>query len=328
MRRFPGSLLLLPGALVVAGVLAFGIPINTPGGMLLGTRPLQGTRIEGATFPKRLIDPAGFVLAIPAPPQRIVSIVLAGDQILTALVPPERLAGVTYLVDTPEVSNLFGIIPATVPRLHTEVETILSLQPDLVVVAGYTRAETIRFLVAAGIPVVRFQGYDSFHDIIANIHTLAAAVGAEPQATQLVAMLQQRLDSVARRVHGRACPRVLSYADGGYTAGSGSLIDEMITRAGGCNVIREVGLQGATQLSLEMALSLQPEVILTESWSPTSGDAAIRLFLDDPRWQHVPAIQQRRIYAIPGGWLTAVSQYAVQALEAIAWCLHPEAFAS
>ncbi len=328
MRRFSGSSLMLPYALAVAGVLALGIRIETPGGILLGIRSLQATRIEGDVFPKRLIDPVGFVQHIPAPPQRIISVILAGDQILTALVAPERLAGVTYLVDAPEISNIVGAVPSTVPRLHTEIETILSLQPDLVVVAGYTRAETVRFLVAAGIPVMRFQQYGSFHEVLANIRTLGAAVGAEEQAAQLIASMQERLDTIARRVRGLPCPRVLYYAESGYTAGPGSLIDEMITRAGGCNVVQEVGLQGATRLSLETALSLEPEVILTENWRVTPGYDARRAFLDDPRWQQVPAVQQGRIYAIPGAWLSAVSQYAVRGLEAIAPCLHPGAFTS
>jgi iron complex transport system substrate-binding protein len=119
---------------------------------------------------------------------------------------------------------------------------------------------------------------------------------------------------------------VLYYGGGGYSAGRDTLIDAMITLAGGHNVARDVDLRGQGRLPLEVAVSLRPEVILVSAWEPGAGDDSGAAFVHHPVWANVPAVQDGRVYGIKGAWLTSVSQYAVNALEAMARVLHPEAF--
>ena len=316
----------LPTMLALAGLLALLRYGGSARAALLGYGLLQPTRIEGGRFPKRLFDPAGGTQTLAAPPQRIASAILSGDHMLAALVPTNRLAGVTYLVDEPTISNIVGVVPPAVPRITAEIETLLTLQPDLVVVAGYTRAETVRLLVAANIPVVRFHLYGSFQGVIDNLRTLGAAVGAEPRADRLIDDMRRRIDAVTQRVRGRQRPRVLYHAPAGYTMGAETLIDEMIQLAGGFNVVREAHLTGPVKLQQEVMLSLAPDVIIVGDWSATPGAEAVRELTRNPVWRHAPAVANGRVYAIRGAWLTSVSQYAAHGLEAIARALHPEAF--
>lgn len=317
----------LSATLILAGLLMLLMYGGSPRVALLSYGFLQATKIEGEQFPKRLIDPAGTIQSIPAPPQRIVSAILSGDDMLAALVSTDRLVGVTYLVDDPSISNIVDVVPPSVTRLHAEIETMLALQPDLVLVAGYTRVDTVRLLIAANIPVVRFYLDGSFRDVMDNLRTLGAAVGAAPKAARLIDDMQQRIDAVAHRVKGRTRPRVLYYAPAGYTMGTETLIDEMIQGAGGVNVAREIQLSGPGKLQLEVMLNLAPDVIIMGDWSLTPGPQAVRAILHHPMWQHVPAVANGRVYTIRGAWLTSVSHHAVHGLEAIAQRLHPEAFA-
>src|SRR5579872_91380 len=69
-------------------------------------------------------------------PRRIVSLTLATDEMLLDLVPVERVIGVTFLVDDPEISNVAGRYPPDVPRLRQgDAERIVGMQPDLVCLA-------------------------------------------------------------------------------------------------------------------------------------------------------------------------------------------------
>ncbi|ETW93247.1 MAG: hypothetical protein ETSY1_40035 [Candidatus Entotheonella factor] len=317
----------LPTTLILAGLIGLLTYGNSARVALLGDGLLQGTRIEGDRFPKRLTGPDGAVQVIPAPPQRIVSAILSGDHILAALVPPRHLAGVTYLVDDPSISNITGLIPPSVPRIAAEIETLLALQPDLVLVADYTRAETVRLLAAAHIPVVRFHQHASFRGVMDNIRTLGQVVGAVPQAEQIIDDMRRRIDAVVQRVRERKRPRVLYHAPGGYTMGAETLIDEMIEQAGGINVARELQLTGPVKVQQEVMLSLAPDVIIVADWSATPGPQAIQGLLHNPVWQHIPAVTNRRVYAMRGAWLTSLSHYAVHGLEAMARILHPEALA-
>ncbi len=326
-RRIAGraAVAVVPAVLIVLGVVAFAATGGTTRLSLLGARPFHATQVVGQDFPKRLIDPSGIPQTLAAPPNRILSGVLASDEILTALVPPERLAAVTYLVDEPGLSDVAKLLPPGLPRIHAEAETMLALRPDLVVLASYTRAATVRLLVAAGIPVVRFQWYRSFADIMNSVRMLAAAVGADDNGARLVDDMRQRIADVEGRTQGLARPRVLYYG-GGYSAGEDTLIDAMITLAGGHNVARDVDLRGQGRLPLEVAVSLRPEVILVSAWEQITGGNRVAAFLHHPVWADVPAVQDGRVYGIKGAWLSSVSHYSVNALEAIARVLHPEAF--
>ena len=315
-----------PAVLIVIGVMAFAAAGGTTRLSLLGARPFHATQVVGHDFPKRLIDPSGLPQTLAEPPSRILSGVLASDEILTALVPPDRLAGVTYLVDEPGLSEVARLLPPDLPRIHGEAETILALRPDLVVLASYTRATTVRLLASAGVPVVRFQWYRSFADIMNSIRMLAAAVGAEDSGARLVADMQRRIAEVERRSQGLARPRVMYYGSGGYSAGRGTLIDAMITLAGGHNVARDVGLRGQERLPLEVAVSLRPEVILVSQWERLTGGNRAAAFLHHPVWAEAPAVREGRVYGINGAWISSVSHYSVKALEAIARVLHPEVF--
>ena len=327
VRRIAGraTAAVVPVVLIVLGVVAFAATGGTTRLSLLGARPFHATRVVGQDFPKRLIDPSGIPQTLGAPPNRILSGVLASDEILTALVPSERLAGVTYLVDEPGLSDVAKLLPPDLPRIHAEAETMLALRPDLVVLASYTRATTVRLLAAAGVPVVRFQWYRSFADIMDSIRMLAAAVGADDNGARLVDDMRRRIAEVEERARGLPRPRVLYYG-GGYSAGEDTLIDAMITLAGGHNVARDVGLQGQARLPLEVAVSLRPEVIVVSEWERSTGGNGAAAFLHHPVWAEVPAVREERVYGIKGAWLTSVSHYSVKALEAIARVLHPEAF--
>ena len=328
-RRIAGraAAAVVPAVLIALGIMAFAATGGATRLSLLGARPFHATQVEGQDFPKRLIDPTGIPQTLAAPPNRILSAVLASDEILTALVPPERLAGVTYLVDEPGLSDVAKLLPPDLPRIHAEAETMLALRPDLVVLASYTRAATVRLLASAGVPVVRFQWYRSFGDIMDSIGMLAAAVGADANGARLVDDMRRRIANVEGRTQDLPRPRVLYYGAGGYSAGRDTLIDAMITLAGGHNVARDAGLRGQGRLPLEVAVSLRPEVVLVSEWERSTGGNGAAAFLHHPVWTDVPAVREGRVHGIKGAWLSSVSHYSVKALEAIARVLHPEAFA-
>lgn len=327
-RRLTGraTAAIVPAVLIALGVMAFAATGGTTRLALLGARPFHATQVVGRDFPKRLIDPSGLPQTIAEPPGRILSGVLASDEILTALVEPERLAGVTYLVDEPGLSEVARLLPPDLPRVYGEPERMLALQPDLVVLASYTRVTTVRLLAAAGVPLVRFQWYRSFGDIMNSIRMLASAVGEEDNGTRLVTDMQRCIAEVERRAQGLARPRVLYYGGSGYSAGRDTLVDAMITLAGGHNVARDVNLQGQGRLPLEVAVSLRPEVILVSQWERLTGGNRAEAFLHHPVWDAAPAVREGRVYGINGAWLSSVSHYSVKALEAIAQVLHPEAY--
>lgn len=308
------------------GLFAKGISLVRPA--IIGTQKFGETKVEGTVFPKLIKNAGGdLVQTVSSPPKRIASVMLAADEILASLA-PERLIAVTYLVDDVGISNCSNDVPKSAIRLHSDIESVLAAEPDMVFVAGYTPMETVQLLAAAGIAVIHFSQYDSFADIMNNVLLAGNAIGKESEAQKVISNMKSKIASVEKRVMNQPRPRVLYYSSYGYTSGSDTSIDEMIEKAGGSNAVRIAGLKGPAQLSIETAISLQPEVIIVSAWEAGAKGkiGAVEELLGDPIWKDVPAIREKRICLIRGAWLTAVSPYAVYGLEEVARCLHPELF--
>jgi iron complex transport system substrate-binding protein len=294
---------------------------------LLGARGLGDGRMEGGAdgvFPRTLRGPTGEAWVLPRPPRRIVSTYLGADEILAELVSPERVVGVSFFADDPAISSCAGAYPPGVPRLRTQVETILALEPDLVCVAGFSEPNALRLMIGAGLPVLRWSRFDTFADILANLRLLGAAVGADGPAAAMAGAVEATLGDLARRLGGVRPIPVLYYDPPSFTVGRGTLIDEIITRAGGRNVAAGAGITGPGQIGIEAVLGLDPEAIVVPRYG--AGPPPIETLRATPLWRDVPAVRAGRVYEAPGAFMGDVSHHAAQGLARLARVLHPEAF--
>jgi iron complex transport system substrate-binding protein len=279
---------------------------------------LATSTLGDSGYPRTLVDPLGERVILRAPPRRIVSIALSGDEILLELVSPDRLVGLTYLVDDPATTPSAALAPATAARVTEEnPEGLLALQPDLVVSAGYTRAEPIVLLEAAGVPVVGTGAHATLDDVLDAVTALGDAAGEPDRARALVASLRARIDAVSARPRPAPSARVLLW-DHGFTYGEGTLTDDVIRRAGGRDVASEAGMRGPVELGEEAAVSLAPDVVLVPIEDLTPRPHAPELLGDAPVWQAVEAVRRGEVYGVPRAWMGSVSHHVVRALETVA----------
>ncbi len=263
-------------------------------------------------------------------PRRIVSMTLAGDEILLALIPTGRILGLSWLVDDPRYSHSVETARPVRHKVHANAEQVIALQPDLVIVSAsaYTGVTARRLLRASGIPVCEIARYESFAGVQRNVLAVGRAVGALPQARRLIATMDRRLRAVRERVARAPRPRTLYYFPGGFTAGHGTTLNEMIGWAGGLNVAAEAGIHGVKQLSREMLIQLNPAVILVGGATDQDGPASLRpALLAEASLATIDAIQQRRVYVLPGPSVSSLSHHIVKGVERMARVLHPQAFA-
>jgi len=144
-------------------IIALAVFTNSKQGQLFALlNPAQTsftTVVEGSHFPLTLHDPSSIRYILSTPPQRLISTTLATDHILSDLVPQQRIVGVSRYVDHPSLSNIVDFYDSSIVRAETEIESILSRQPDLVFVASYSNPETVRYLLSTGIAVLRLSEY-------------------------------------------------------------------------------------------------------------------------------------------------------------------------
>jgi iron complex transport system substrate-binding protein len=275
----------------------------------------------------RWLDPSPSTQAPPAgtaTPVRIASLTLGTDEILSELVPPERIVCVTYLADDPEISNVPGFYPDGIPRLRdTAPERILGLNPDLVCVAPYNSADFLKVMERAGFATYRNDACHNMDEIEAGILALGKRVGEPGRAQELVERMRVRRKQLVRRLQDVPHrPRVL-YWSAGFTAGHRTTIDDIIREAGGRNVATERNLEGSAEISPEQVIAADPEYILLSRWSADERAGHIE---NHPLLRHVRAVQEKRVIAIEGRYLTSVSHFVVEGAERLAGKLHPDRF--
>lgn len=92
-------------------------------------------------------DAAGNNLSLQHSPQRIVSYSISTDEILLDMLPSDRIIAVTHFADDPMISNVSDKCKLVPYRVNsTSAETIISWNPDLIIVPDFIKPEIIQTL--------------------------------------------------------------------------------------------------------------------------------------------------------------------------------------
>jgi iron complex transport system substrate-binding protein len=282
-------------------------------------------------YPLAVRDDAGNRLVLARRPERIISLTMFSDEVLLELVGPGRLAAVTSFAADPAVSNIAGRI-AALPKLEFHAERILSLRPDLVIVANWSEAQAVAQLRAAGLPVYLSASAASVEQIRARIRDLARLVG-EPQAgEELIAGMDRRLAELERRLATVPESRrltVLDYSAWGAAMGRGSSWDQIVRRAGLRNAVGDLPVDGWGQvpLSKEKLIELDPDLLVLPGWVYGQEGGAEGFYArvaSDPALRSLKAMRNRRLVRIPENLRATTSHYVVDSIEFLARTAYPE----
>jgi iron complex transport system substrate-binding protein len=252
-----------------------------------------------------------------APARRIVTLAPSATEMLFALGAGERVVGVSAYDDwPPEVTRL----PRVGAMVNPSFEAIMALRPDaLVGVQGPADLSVLERLQRAGVRVF-FPRAESVAEVLASIDGYASLVGRREVAAALREAIIGDLERARRAVSGRRRPRVLAvFSDRPMvTAGPGSWVDELLTIAGGDNVVRTGGRYPT--LSREQLLVLAPEVILDMTWH--DGDTP-PLSSALSRFDTIPAVRNGRIVRAADPMLLRQGPRLGRAALRLVTLLHP-----
>src|SRR3569833_2170488 len=111
-----------------------------------------------------------------AAPHRIMSLKICTDELLMSLVPPERIASVTYLSREPAALRLWPEA-AHIGVNHNSAEEVLKTRPDLILTDDFTTPEMRALPAKSGARIVEVPGADNFDQIRAVTRLVGKAVG-------------------------------------------------------------------------------------------------------------------------------------------------------
>lgn len=270
-------------------------------------------------------DGLGRPVSLPQPAQRIVSMAPSNTEILFAIGAGAQMVGRDELSDyPPEALNLPSVGGSWSSYNY---EMIVSLQPDLVLAGEINTPEQVKAIEDLGIPVYYLSNPATLEDMYTNLQIIGQLTGRQEQAAQLSASLQARVQAVDEKLATAQKVTVFYELDGSepakpWTAGSGTFIDLLISRAGGVNVAANLNMAYA-QYSLEDLLVQDPQVILL-------GDAAYGVtpeaVAQRAGWGGLQAVQNGQILTFDDNLVSRPGPRLVDGLEALAALLHPELF--
>jgi iron complex transport system substrate-binding protein len=270
-------------------------------------------------------DDLGRQVTIQATPQRIVSLSPSNTEILFALGEGTEVVGTDDYSDYPAAAKNITHVGSDYPSFN--IETIVSLKPDLAVAFGYTLPDYVTQLQNMGIPVIVLAPKD-VSGVISDITLVGKITGAGAAAKTLTTSMQNSLNTVESKIKGTTDPRVLWEFDGTdlgnpWVAGPGSFNDALITMAGGQDV-GAVGPTSSWQMSTEDIVNADPQIIILDDYQ---FGVTVQSVEQRPGWSTITAVKNGAIYPITDSNLTdRPGPRVIQGLQLLANIIHPELF--
>jgi iron complex transport system substrate-binding protein len=226
--------------------------------------PTRRSAIAGAA----LLGLAGPVVAAPAVPRRVVSLNPCLDVILLNVADHDQIAALSHYARETQGSTI-AAEARTLPFTWESAEEVIGLRPDLVLTARHSSPATRNALTRLHVATELFSVPNSVAESLDQVTRVARLVGRPERGRALNARIEAALAANAAPLGG---PRLdaLIYQPNGFAGGTGTLVDELMTRAGFNNVAGRYGLKKWGNVPLEQLLADPPRVLLIGEAAPGS----------------------------------------------------------
>ena len=252
----------------------------------------------------------------------IVSLTLSGDEMLLGLVPENRIAGLSGKInEDKEISNVVDKAKKF-PKIEGNEEVLMSLEPDLIIVADWLSKRITDIGAITGAKVYFYKTPNSYEEQKKLIRDLANLVEEKENGEKLIKNMDDRLKALQNKItknYKGAKPRILMYTSFGTTSGKNTTFSDMVKLINGVNVVTEAGIDGFKDISKEKVIELNPDIIIVPIAKKYDNVNKIsKLFFEDPSFKNVKAIKNKKVYFIQYKDITPTSQYMINSIEELA----------
>ncbi len=278
-----------------------------------------------------LVFLAAFALAASAAgPERIISASPSITEMLYALGLGDRVVAVTTFCHfPPEVRDK----PKIGTYLRPSMETIVALQPDLIVLLQ-EHGSLVDRLKSTGLETLALS-HNDLDGIYDSIRTIAEATGTQPRAAELISEMQERLVAVRRQTAGRerrSTMFIVGRTPGTIAdlviVGKGPFLNDLIELAGGVNVFFDA-VTHYPRIPREEIYSRRPEVIIdmgdmADTDNVTAAHRRSVAALWSRLFPDLPAVSEGRVYPVANDIFVVPGPRVVEAAEELLRMIHPE----
>ena len=287
-------------------------------GVALG--PAAGQAVGNATtvncsYPIEVTDANGATVTVTEEPDDVVVLAPSAAQVMWEIRAQEKVVGMPvryhteYLDGSTEKTNVVG------EQGQPQIETIVGLEPDLVLAPNVVSEDAVEQLRNAGLTVYRFEQARSIAGVVEKTRLTGRLVGEYDAAREVSARTQATLKAYRAATEDEQRPTVLYTLGGGYVAGPETFIGDVIDAAGGENVATAANISEYDVISNEVIVSEDPDWIVV----PTGVDIP-----SGPEINGTTAIQEGQVLRVDRNFMHQPGPRVVQPLETMATTFHPE----
>ena len=229
-------------------------------------------------------------------PRKIICLTEESVETLALLGRLDLVAGVSIFAKRPREAQ---ILPKVSAFTDSKIDTIVAMEPDLVLGFSDIQKDIARELIGAGVNVW-IANHRSLQETLDYVLMLGRLVGEQRQAQQLVDGWRRQLDLTHERTSRWAHrPRVYFEEWDEPQISAIRWVSELITAAGGQDIFAERShsklARGRVCTPAEV-VAAAPEVIFG-CWC----GKRVRLssFAQRPGWQDIPAIRHGQVHELP-----------------------------
>lgn len=252
----------------------------------------------------------------------IVSLTLSGDEMLLGLVSENRIAGLSGKInEDKEISNIADKAKKF-PKVESNEEILMSLEPDLIIVADWVTKKIDDIGAIIGARVYYYKTPSSYEEQKMVIRDLANLVEEKENGEKIIKNMDDRLkvlqNKIAKNNKG-ARPRILMYTSFGTTSGKNTTFNDMVRLINGINVAAEAGVDRFKNISKEKIIELNPDIIIVPiSKKYDNIDKLSKFLFEDSSFKSVKAIKNKKVYFMQYKNITPISQYMIDGIEELA----------
>ncbi|WIV66094.1 PGF-CTERM-anchored ABC transporter substrate-binding protein [Natrialbaceae archaeon AArc-T1-2] len=269
-------------------------------------------------YPLELTDGTGETVALEEPPERVVALMPSDARTAFEIGAEDVVVGMPITDATADLAVGDRTDVTEDDGFTTDVETVVGLEPDVVVAGSAASEDEIDQLRDLGLTVYHFDEAESLEDVVENVAITGQLTGDCAGATETAEWMDDRFDLLESAVEDEDHPLAYYPMGGGFTAGTETFQHEVMTTAGLENVASHAGIEGWEPISEEVVVEEDPEWIVY-------GDG-----FDEPQVSEAvhetTASQEENVVAVDDNDFSQPGPNVVFAVEEILEAVHPDAY--
>ena len=269
-------------------------------------------------YPLELTDGTGETITLEDEPERVVTLMPSDAQTAFEIGADDRVVGLPIGPATEELEIDDQTDITEDDGFTVDVETVVGLEPDVVIAASAADSQLVDQLRELGIDVYHFGDEESVDDVLDNVAVTGALTGECDGAETTIEWMDERLDLLESAVDAEDRPLVYYEMGEGFSAGAGTFQHELLQTAGLENLAAVVGVEGWGVVSEEDVLEEDPDWLLYgDDWPEEPFAESV---------EETAAYQDGNVVVVDSNDFNQPGPNVVFAVEELIEAVHPEAY--